>query len=250
MNNTLIIDGTNLLYRIYHVLRNSNADEMVNMYMRSVNKYIGMFEPETTYAVSDKRLIHGQKNYRRMEQDYKQNRDSSMWQVVHAAEDDIHKVMQQQGIHNMFPGILEADDVIAFLCNQLQGQKTIVSTDNDMAQLVCENVQLYSPIKKITIDAHNFEQHFPVTQNKYLLYKSILGDASDNIKGLPGHGKVKAKRLAENYDAEFTKLSTELQQQQLHNMRLMNLNQGLVEHPEERDCYMQQLQSFNCLLNA
>jgi len=25
----------------------------------------------------------------------------------------------------------------------------------------------------------------------------------------------------------------------------MNLNQGLVEHPEERNCYMQQLQQFN-----
>jgi DNA polymerase-1 len=179
-----------------------------------------------------------------MEQDYKQNRDSSIWETVHAAEDEIHNVMQQQGIHNMFPGILEADDVIAFLCKHLQGKKTIVSTDNDMAQLVDAQVQLYSPIKKIIIDAHNFEQHYPVAQNKYLLYKSILGDASDNIKGLPGHGKVKAKRLAENYDAEFVKLPVELQQQQLGNMKLMNLNQGLVEHPEERECYLQQLKNL------
>lgn len=237
----LIIDATNLLYRIYHVLRSSNAQEMVSMYMRSVNKYVGMFEPTKTYAVSDKRLVRGKKNYRRLEQDYKQNRDSSMWQVVHAAEDEIHNKMQQQGIHNMFPGILEADDVIAFLCSYLPGKKTIVSTDNDMAQLICEHTQLYSPIKKVTIDLHNFEQYFPVTQSKYLLYKSILGDASDNIKGLPKYGKVKAKRLAESYDSEFIKLPVNLQQQQINNMRLMNLNQGLIEHPEERDCYMQQL---------
>jgi len=250
MSQTLIIDATNLLYRIYHVLRMSSVDEMTTMYMRSVNKYISMFEPQVTYAVSDKRLIHGQKNYRRLEQNYKQNRDSSMWETVHAAEEEIHQVMQQQGIRNMFPGILEADDVIAFLCKHLQGKKTIVSTDNDMAQLVAQDVRLYSPVKKITIDVHNFEQHFPVPQSKYLLYKSILGDASDNIKGLPGHGKVKAKRLAENYDAEFTKLSIDLQQQQLHNMRLMNLSQGLVEHPEEHDCYMQQLQSFDCSLSV
>ena len=43
---------------------------------------------------------------------------------------------------------------------------------------------------------------------------------------------------------EFPKLSAELQQQQLHNMRMMNLNQGLVEHPEERDCYLKQLESL------
>lgn len=245
MNNVLIIDATNLLYRIYHVLRSSDTGDMVNMYMRSVNKYKDMFEPETTYAVSDKRLIRGKKNYRRVEREYKQNRDSSMWQVVHAAEDEILEVMQQQGIHNMFPGILEADDVIAFLCKSISGNKTIVSTDNDMAQLITYDVQLYSPIKKITVNMHNFEQYFPVKQNDYLLYKSIIGDASDNIKGLTGYGKVKAKRLTENYDTEYAKLPEELQQRQQLNMKLMNLCQGLVEHPEERDCYMEQLQNLN-----
>ena len=244
MSQILIIDATNLLYRIYHVLRATNTQEMVPAYMRSINKYVRDFAPDVTYAVSDKRLIHGKKNYRRVEQDYKQNRDSSMWETVHAAEDEIHEAMQAQGIHMMFPGILEADDVIAFLCKHLTGHKTIVSTDNDMVQLIDIDTQLYSPIKKIIIDIHNCEQHLPVHVNKYLLYKSILGDASDCIKGLPGYGKVKAKKLAENYDAEFSKLSTELQQCQLHNMRMMNLNQGLIEHPEERECYLQQLKDL------
>jgi 5'-3' exonuclease len=153
--------------------------------------------------------------------------------------------MQKQGIHMMFPGIMEADDVIAFLCKQVPGHKTIVSTDNDMAQLIAPDVQLYSPIKKITIDVHNFEKHYPVPLNKYLLYKSILGDASDNIAGIPGYGKVKAKRLAENYATEIHKLPADLQQQQKHNMLLMDLSQGLVEHPEERDCYEHQLQKIS-----
>lgn len=241
MKRILIVDATNLLYRIYHVLRSSNTDDMVNAYMRSINKYVRMFEPNVTYAVSDKRLIHGKKNYRRQEHNYKQNRDCSMWEIVHAAEDEIHKTMQQQGIHLMYPGILEADDVIAFLCNHLEGTKTVVSTDNDMAQLINPCVKLYSPIKKIVIDLQNFDQHFPVSIDKYLLYKSIIGDASDNIEGLAGYGKVKAKRLSENYEVDFNKLSADLQCQQLNNMRLMNLNQGLIEHPEERDCYLQQL---------
>ena len=64
------------------------------------------------------------------------------------------------------------------------------------------------------------------------------------------YGKVKAKRLTENYDAGFAKLSAELQQQQLNNMRLMNLNQGLVEHPEERDCYLQQLERLQLVSEA
>ena len=239
--NVLIIDATNLLYRIYHVLRATGGSDMESAYMRSINKYIRDFAPDVTYAVSDKRLIRGQKNYRRQDTDYKQTRDSSMWETVHATEDVLEQVMQAQGIHMMFPGIMEADDVIAFLCKQLSGHKTIVSTDNDMAQLIAPDVQLYSPIKKIVIDAVNFEQHYPVPLNKYLLYKSILGDASDNIAGIPGYGKVKAKRLAENYEIEIHKLPANLQLQQKHNMHLMDLSQGLIEHPEERECYMQQL---------
>ena len=248
--NILIIDATNLLYRVYHVLRATGGQDMVPAYMRSINKYVRDFAPDVTYAVSDKRLIKGQKNYRRQHPDYKQNRDCSMWETVHAAEDELEQVMQAQGIHMMYPGILEADDVIAFLCKHLTGRKTIVSTDNDMVQLIDDHTQLYSPIKKVTIDVHNCEQHLPVHVNKYLLYKSILGDASDCIKGLLGYGKVKAKRLAENYELEFSKLSAELQQQQLHNMRMMNLNQGLVEHPEERECYMQQLNRLQLISEA
>ena len=246
----LIIDATNLLYRIYHVLRVTVGQDMVPAYMRSINKYIRDFAPDTTYAVSDKRLIKGQKNYRRQHADYKQNRDCSMWETVHAAEEELEQVMQAQGIHMMYPGILEADDVIAFLCKHLTGHKTVVSTDNDMVQLIDDHTQLYSPIKKVTIDVHNCEQHLPVHVHKYLLYKSILGDASDCIKGLPGYGKVKAKRLTENYELEFSKLSAELQQQQLHNMRMMNLNQGLVEHPEERNCYLQQLERLQLVSEA
>ena len=246
----LIIDATNLLYRIYHVLRVTGGQDMVPAYMRSINKYVRDFAPDVTYAVSDKRLIKGQKNYRRQQADYKQNRDCSMWETVHAAEEELEQTMQMQGIHMMYPGILEADDVIAFLCKHLTGHKTVVSTDNDMVQLIDDHTQLYSPIKKVTIDVHNCEQHLPVHVNKYLLYKSILGDASDCIKGLPGYGKVKAKRLAENYELEFSKLSAELQQQQLHNMRMMNLNQGLVEHPEERNCYLQQLERLQLVSEA
>ena len=243
--NVLIIDATNLLYRIYHVLRATGGSDMESAYMRSINKYIRDFAPDVTYAVSDKRLIRGQKNYRRQDTDYKQTRDSSMWETVHATEDALELVMQKQGIHMMFPGIMEADDVIAFLCKQVPGHKTIVSTDNDMAQLIAHDVQLYSPIKKIIIDVHNFEQHYPVPLSKYLLYKSILGDASDNIAGIPGYGKVKAKRLAESYETEIHKLPADLQQQQKHNMHLMDLTQGLVEHPEERHCYEQQLQKIS-----
>ena len=66
-----------------------------------------------------------------------------------------------------------------------------------------------------------------------------------HLTTLQAYGKVKAKRLAENYDVEIHKLPADLQLQQKHNMHLMDLTQGLVEHPDERHCYEQQLQKIS-----
>ena len=237
----LIIDATNLLYRTWHVTQQAPADILILTYLRSIRKYINDFKPDACYSVSDKRLIHGVKNYRRQDAEYKQNRDKSLWQSVHESEDTIEQLTAHLGIINMFPGILEADDVIAYLCNALQGHKTVVSTDNDMAQLVSEDTQLYSPVKKILVTLENFEQHYPVSKNRFLLYKSIIGDAADNIKGMPGYGKVKAKKLTENFEHEHQKLTEDQRKTLKHNLEMVDLKHGLKMHPEEEAIYKEQL---------
>jgi DNA polymerase-1 len=247
--NYLIIDATNLLYRTWHVTQQAPADILILTYLRSIRKYINEFKPDVCYSVSDKRLKRGVKNFRRQDADYKQNRDKSLWQYVHESEDTIEQLTAHLGIINMFPGILEADDVISFLCNELQGFKTIVSTDNDMAQLINTNIQLYSPVKKVTITHENFEQYFPVSRENYLLYKSIVGDKADNIKGLPGFGKVKAKRLTENFKQEECKLSAEQKNTIAYNMGMVNLSHGLEVHPDERDLYKQQFTENHSKIN-
>jgi DNA polymerase-1 len=237
----LIIDATNLLYRTWHVTREADKKVLIFSYLRSIKSYVNRFEPDVCYCVSDKRLIRGQKNFRRQNEDYKQNRDKSVWNQVHEAEETLEQLGTHLGIINMFPGILEADDVIAYLCRTLGGIKTVVSTDNDMAQLVSNSVHVYSPIKKILITPENFQEHYPVSLQNYITYKSIIGDVSDNIKGLPGYGKVKAKKLTESFQEEFPKLSGDLQQLQKNNMNMVDLAQGLVFHPEEKQIYDEQL---------
>lgn len=237
----LVIDATNLLYRTWHVTQRAPADILILTYLRSIRKYINEFSPDVCYSVSDKRLVHGVKNYRRQDSDYKQNRDKSLWQYVHESEDTIEQLTTHLGIINLFPGILEADDVISYLCNTLQGDITIVSTDNDMAQLINENVQLYSPVKKVLITHNNFTEHYPVSKERFLLYKSITGDAADNIKGVPGFGKVKAKKLTEQFETEHSKLSDEQKKTIKYNLEMVNLKHGLKMHPEEEDVYRKQI---------
>jgi DNA polymerase-1 len=238
----LFIDATNLLYRTWHVTQRAPADILILTYLRSIRKYINEFKPDVCYSVSDKRLVRGVKNFRRQDVDYKQNRDKSLWQHVHESEDTIEQLTTHLGIINLFPGILEADDVIAYLCNTLQGHKTIVSTDNDMAQLVNEHTQLFSPIKKVIVTHGNFQEHFPVSRDRFLLYKSIIGDAADNIKGVAGFGKVKAKKLTENFELEHDKLSEVQRKTIKYNLEMVDLMHGLKMHPEEKTIYEEQMQ--------
>lgn len=247
--NFLIIDATNLLYRTWHVTQRAPADILILTYLRSIRKYLNEFKPDVCYSVSDKRLVHGIKNYRRQDEDYKQNRDKSLWQYVHESEDTIQELTTHLGIINMFPGILEADDVISFLCGALNGKKTIVSTDNDMAQLIGKDVQLYSPVKKILVTLDNFEQYYPVSKSRFLLYKSIIGDAADNIKGLAGYGKVKAKKLTEQFEQNVNTLSAEQKAHIKYNLELVDLSHGLKMHPEELKIYEDQLQSNKSVPN-
>jgi DNA polymerase I len=98
----------------------------------------------------------------------------------------------------------EADDIIGWLvtksCLKLQQIETnlqqidsnsdtkftIVSTDADYLQLVNENVTVYSPIKKIMYQVDTVFEEFGIYPHNFLLYKTLIGDKSDNILGVKG----------------------------------------------------------------
>lgn len=84
-------------------------------------------------------------------------------------------VMEQRG--------MEADDVIAYLCQNLEGYKTVWSRDGDMLALRSEFVSVYL---KDTMDP---ELHESCPAEYVLLYKALVGDPSDNLPGAKGFGK-------------------------------------------------------------
>lgn len=87
---------------------------------------------------------------------------------------------------------IEADDVIAYLTKQYfepKGSKVrIVSTDRDFLQLISDNVEIYSPVKKKVYRRKELEEEIGIVQENYLLYRALTGDNSDNIPGIKGIG--------------------------------------------------------------
>lgn len=99
------------------------------------------------------------------------------------------------------PG-LEADDLIGIAASELEKnshvKKVIIfSSDKDFLQCVTDKVHVYRSLKG-HIEVFNPKKvlmEFGVPAKLFASYKALVGDTSDNYKGLPGVGPAKAKEL-------------------------------------------------------
>jgi DNA polymerase-1 len=100
----------------------------------------------------------------------------------------------------------EADDIIAGMVQAHPEITTrIVSTDRDFLQLVGPKLSVYAPVKRIVIDESSFfDAAAPKTskgepvlfpRERFLDYRAMIGDPSDNIAGVPGIGPLTAAKL-------------------------------------------------------
>jgi DNA polymerase-1 len=100
----------------------------------------------------------------------------------------------------------EADDVIATLARQAEAQGmevVVVSGDLDTLQLVDENVRVMVTSRGITetvvYDEARVRERFGFTPAQLTDYKSLRGDPSDNIPGIPGIGEKTASALVQQF---------------------------------------------------
>ena len=96
----------------------------------------------------------------------------------------------------------EADDVLGSLTQKAHAQQiptVIVSNDKDFFQLVDNETTVYNPTKEIYIDEEKVKEIFGVSPAQVRDVLSLMGDASDNIPGVPGVGEKTSKALISQY---------------------------------------------------
>ena len=84
----------------------------------------------------------------------------------------------------------EADDVIGYLCRThlADAQVTIVSSDKDYYQLLCEKVRIWRPGRKSFVGVKEMLEEYGISPENFALAKAVCGDLSDNIPGVDGVG--------------------------------------------------------------
>lgn len=244
--NKILIDSSNLLHRVVWITESGQRKiSPVYIFLTSIRKYAEKFECNNIYSVWDKRLIRGVKNYRRLAQqtEYKGNRDTKRNEKVFSFEDMTTDFLQAMGVKNMYPGILEADDVISWMSKNTPGTNVIVSVDQDMLQLVSKTTSVYSPIKDVLITHENFEEIVGVAHEHFLRYKSLMGDKSDNLPGVERCGKKTAQKLVVECatdDELIDKLGAEKLKPYFFNLEMIDLNVGIEKHPDDVELYQEQ----------
>ena len=98
----------------------------------------------------------------------------------------------------------EADDIIGTISQKAKIEEVIIITgDRDILQLVNEKVKVFLPTKglstAIMMDKTQVQKKLGVFPKQIIDYKALVGDPSDNYKGVPGIGPVTAENLLEKY---------------------------------------------------
>jgi len=137
--------------------------------------------------------------------EYKANRDATP-DAIKIAIPYIENILRAMHIPIMVKEGFEADDVIGTLAKKAEkeGYKTfMVTPDKDFAQLVSENIFMYRPMfggGYETWGIPEIQKKFEVERPEQVIdYLGMMGDASDNIPGLPGVGDKTAKKFIAAY---------------------------------------------------
>ncbi len=206
MANLTIIDGHNYLFRAFYgvpMAAQTRRGTRVNAvygffaFLRQIvaaypnNKILVVFDSET--GIADKITMHSE---------YKAARtiDTDMFKQLPY----IKKILDLMHIKWIEHPGFEADDIIASMAiywSEKFGLVNISSNDFDFVQMVSESISLIRSVqgKLINCDVNFVREKFNVIPAQYVEYLSLVGDKTDNIRGVMGIGNKTASDLLTRY---------------------------------------------------
>ena len=200
----VIIDGHALAFRSYYAIRdlsNSKGETTNAVYgfLRSLLRIMseeGEFDATiVTFDAPAKTFRHEQfDGYKAGRRDTPEDLPRQIRQIKHAVE--------LLGLYQTEVPGLEADDLIGTIatrCAELGYKVEIVTSDRDAYQLVSDRITVRGLSKNDSFGPQEVLDKFGVTVEQWVDYRSLTGDASDNIPGAKGIGPKTAAKLLQDY---------------------------------------------------
>ena len=246
MNEKLIIfDSNAVLYRSFFALpelTTSGGEKIQAIYgfFRVVFKILKEFNPDFLIFCFD----FPAKTFRHKKlKEYKSTREK-MPSDLQLQVEKIKKILLENSFCVLEKEGFEADDLIASLVKSETTkdlEKIIVTKDRDLFQLIDEKTKIYflGTKKKdsVIFDKEKIEKEYNIEPSLFADLKSLIGDASDNIKGIKKIGKKTAVNIIKKtgklkiffQNKDFWKLEEKERIILLKNKDLILKNLSLIE---------------------
>jgi DNA polymerase-1 len=199
-----LIDGNSQMYRAYHAIReltgpNGRSTNAVYGFIIMLRKLISDQQPDLLVATFD---LKGPTFRNELSADYKANRRPMPDDLVEQVP-LVHEACMALGVPIVTHAGVEADDVIGTLatCATASGvDVVVVSGDKDFFQLVGTHTRVFNPRDNGTwYDDAGVLEKFGVRPDQVVDALALMGDTSDNVKGVPGIGQKGARELLTDF---------------------------------------------------
>jgi DNA polymerase-1 len=245
MEKLVLIDGHSILNRAYYgvpFLSNSEGfpTNAIYGFLNILFKILEEEQPKYLAVAFD---VHAPTFRHEMFEGYKATR-KPMPEDLREQVPVMKEVLQAMGIAIVEQAGLEADDILGTLARQGEAlglEVALVSGDRDLLQIATDRIKIRIP--KTKVGGTQIEDYFAadvlmtyhVTPEQFIELKALMGDASDNIPGVPKVGEKTAMALMEEYGSideiyshleDITKKS--IQQSLRENRHLADLSKELA----------------------
>jgi len=205
----LLIDGHSLAFRAFYALNPESFKTDAGQHTNAVHGFVSMLlnlleknKPSHVAVAFDL----GRESFRTEEYpEYKGTRGETPEEFIGQTE-IIAEVLEAMGIKSMTRVNYEADDILASLVEQ--GERAdmnvlVVSGDRDTFQLISDQTSVLFPIKGVLNlarmnDAAVYDK-YGVHAHQYPDLAALVGEASDNLPGIPGVGPKTAAKWIQQY---------------------------------------------------
>lgn len=212
MSKYLFVDGFNMAFRAFYAVKELSRPDgfptnALYGWVRSLWKLTDDEQPDGVVVFFD---LGGAQDKLALLPEYKANRG----ETPEAFEQQIpwiKKLTKAMGFGLVEKEGVESDDLLAAYATRLcrsepQALIKIVSADKDFAQSVTERIHLLLPPPTANprlgwreLDVEGVRDKFGVGPEQMIDYLSLIGDASDNIPGVPGVGPKTAVKWLSDY---------------------------------------------------
>ncbi|MBO5031255.1 MAG: DNA polymerase I [Lachnospiraceae bacterium] len=209
MSKIVLIDGYSILNRAFYgvpILTNSAGFHTNAIYgfLNILFKILEEEQPEYLTVAFDRK----EPTFRhQLYPEYKGTR-KPMPEELYEQIPVMKEVLAAMGVHTVEKAGLEADDIMGTIArrSESEGMETVlVSGDRDLLQIASDHIKIRIPKTKggkTEIEdyyASDVEAVYKVTPSQFIELKALMGDASDNIPGVPKVGEKTATELMTVY---------------------------------------------------